>query len=205
MIGLHHQIIKIPNHQIDHMQSPRLAGRYAKSLLDISKEQGQVENVYQDMLTLQSINQNSRDFVTLLRSPVVTADKKNKVITAVTEGKISMLTATFIKLLVSKGREAVLPEIIPAFIQQYKNLRNIYTVKLTTAAPVSDALKDAIIRQVQQTSNMQNIELEVTVDPALIGGFTLQAGDKLIDASIAYDLRQIAKQFENNDFIYKVR
>jgi F-type H+-transporting ATPase subunit delta len=187
------------------MQSPRLAGRYAKSLLDIAKEQGQVETVYEDMLTLQSINKNSRDFLMLLRSPIVTADKKNKVITAVTEGKISTLTATFIKLLVSKAREAVLPEIITSFIQQYKSFKNIYTVKLVTAAPVSDALKNEIVNRVKQTSNMQNIELEATVDNSLIGGFTLQAGDKLIDASISYDLKQIAKQFENNDFIYKVR
>lgn len=187
------------------MQSPRLAGRYAKSLIDISKEQGQLEVVFEDMLTLQSITRNSRDFVTLLRSPVVPTDKKNKVLTAVTEGKISTLTATFIKLLVSKAREAVLPEIIPAFIQQYKAFKNIYTVKLATAAPVSDAVKAEIINKVKATSDMQIIELEATVDPALIGGFTLQAGDKLVDASIAYDLKQIAKQFENNDFIYKVR
>jgi F-type H+-transporting ATPase subunit delta len=33
----------------------------------------------------------------------------------------------------------------------------------------------------------------------------LQVGDKLVDASIAYDLKAIAKQFENNDFIYKIR
>ena len=52
---------------------------------------------------------------------------------------------------------------------------------------------------------MQQIELETTVDEKLIGGFVLQAGDQLIDASIAYDLRQIARQFDNNDFIYKVR
>lgn len=187
------------------MQSPRLAGRYAKSLIDISKEQGQLETVFEDMLTLQSITKNSKDFVMLLRSPVVTADKKNKVITAVIEGKISTLTATFIKLLVSKGREAILPEIVPAFIQQYKSFKNIYTVKLTTAAPVSDGLKAEIVARVKQTSAMQTIELETAVNEDLIGGFTLQAGDKLVDASIAYDLKQIAKQFENNDFIYKLR
>jgi len=187
------------------MQSPRLAGRYAKSLIDISKEQGQLEVVFEDMLTLQSITKNSKDFVMLLRSPVVPTDKKNKVITAVTEGKISTLTATFIKLLVSKAREDVLPEIITAFIAQYKQFKNIYTVKLTTAAPVSDAMKNEIVSRVQQTSDMENIELETVIDPKLIGGFTLQAGDKLIDASVLYDLRQIAKQFENNDFIYKVR
>jgi F-type H+-transporting ATPase subunit delta len=52
---------------------------------------------------------------------------------------------------------------------------------------------------------MQHIELETSVDQKLIGGFVLQVGDKLVDASIAYDLKQIARQFDNNDFIYKVR
>ena len=187
------------------MLSPRLAGRYAKSLIDISKEQGQLEKVYEDMLTLQSINRNSKDFLMLLRSPVVTADKKNKVITAVTQGKISDLTATFIKLLVSKGREAVLPEIINAFIEQYKKMKHIYPVKLTTAAPISEAMRQTFIQKIRETSDMEQIELETVVNENLIGGFTLQAGDKLIDASISYDLRQIAKQFENNDFIYKVK
>ncbi len=52
---------------------------------------------------------------------------------------------------------------------------------------------------------MQDIELETSVKEDLIGGFVLQAGDKLVDASVAYDLRQIARQFDNNDFIYKIK
>jgi F-type H+-transporting ATPase subunit delta len=43
------------------------------------------------------------------------------------------------------------------------------------------------------------------VNPDIIGGFVLQAGDKLVDASISYDLQAISREFENNDFIYKVR
>ena len=52
---------------------------------------------------------------------------------------------------------------------------------------------------------MQNIELETVVKEDIIGGFILQTGDKMVDASVSYDLKEIAKQFENNDFIYKVR
>jgi F-type H+-transporting ATPase subunit delta len=52
---------------------------------------------------------------------------------------------------------------------------------------------------------MQNIELETIVKEDIIGGFILQTGDKMVDTSVAYDLKEIAKQFENNDFIYKVR
>jgi F-type H+-transporting ATPase subunit delta len=107
--------------------------------------------------------------------------------------------------LINKTREADLPEVITSFIQQYKQKKNINTVKLTTAIPVSDGVKNQLIEQVKKTSGLQNIELEIKVDPDIIGGFVLQTGDKLIDASIAYDLKHVARQFENNDFIYKVR
>lgn len=187
------------------MQNPRLASRYAKSLLDLAVERGQLEQVHTDMLFLQRLTKESRDFLNLLRSPVIATDKKLAAFSAVAANDLSELTKAFTTLLVSKNREAVLPEIITAFIQQYKTHKGINTIKLTTAAPVSDAVKQSIVAQVQKTSNLQNIELETKVDPSIIGGFVLQSGDKLIDASIAYDLKTVSRQFENNDFIYKVR
>lgn len=187
------------------MLNPRVASRYAKSLLDLAVEKGQLEQVYSDMLYLQALIRGSRDFLSLLRSPVIKGDTKTRAINAVVNGKISDLTVAFTTLLVAKSRESVLPEVIDSFVQQYKENKNIHVVKLTTAAPVTDAIKNEIIAQVKKTSDMQDIELEATVNPDLIGGFVLQAGDKLIDASIAYDLKTIARQFENNDFIYKVR
>ena len=65
--------------------------------------------------------------------------------------------------------------------------------------------KDEIISQVKAQTNMQHIELTSEVYEKIIGGFVLQLGDKLVDASIAYDLNNIRKQFLNNDFIYKIR
>lgn len=187
------------------MLNPRLAARYAKSILDLATEKGSLETVYQDMLTLQQLCKGNPDFVKMISSPVITADKKIRIVEAITSNKVSELTAGFIRLLISKTREANLAEIVDAFIIQYKKQKNIYTVKLTTAMPASEDLKNKILSQVRATSDMQNIELEATVDEKIVGGFVLQAGDKLIDASISYDLKEIAKQFENNDFIYKVR
>jgi F-type H+-transporting ATPase subunit delta len=187
------------------MRNPRLASRYAKSLLDLSVEKGQLEEVYADILWLQAVCKNSRDFVSLLRSPVIKADKKEKIVAAVIEGNISAVTNAFTKLMITKNRESHLPEVITSFISQYKAYKNIHVVKLTTASPVTEELKNRIISQVKNTSDMKNIELETSVDESLIGGFVLEAGDKLVDASISYDLKHIARQFENNDFIYKVR
>ncbi len=187
------------------MPNPRLASRYAKSLIDLSIEKGQLEKVFADMQWLQAVCKSNRDFVNLLRSPIIKADTKKKIIGAVTAGKVSELTAAFNTLLANKGRESNLPEIINAFIAAYKEHKNIQTVKLTTATPVSDSMKNAIVEQVKKSAGFQNIELEEKVDADIIGGFVLQIGDKLVDASIAYDLKAVAKQFDNNDFIYKIR
>lgn len=187
------------------MPNPRLATRYAKSLIDFAIEKGELEKVFEDMQWLNAVCKSNRDFVNLLHSPIIKGDTKKKIIEAVTTGHISELTAAFNRLLITKGRESNLPEISTAFIAAYKEKKNIQTIKLTTVAPVTDAIKNAIVEQVKKTAGFQNIELEEEIDADLIGGFVLQVGDKLIDASIAYDLRAIAKQFENNDFIYKIR
>ena len=187
------------------MLNPRLASRYAKSLLDLAVEKGLLEPVYADMQLLQQICKGNRDFVNLLRSPVIKAGIKRKIIEAVTNGKISVLTTAFNALLTSKGRESNLPEIITAFINQYKQHKNIQTVTLTTVGPISADFREAIIAQVKEAGDLPNIELEEKVDESLIGGFLLQVGDKLVDTSISNHLATIARQFENNDFIYKLR
>lgn len=187
------------------MPNPRLATRYAKSLIDLAIEKGQLEKVFADMQWLNAVCKSNRDFVNLLQSPIIKGETKKKILEAVTTGNISELTSAFNRLLITKGRESNLPEISNAFITAYKEKKNIQTIKLTTAAPVNDAVKAAIIAQVKKSAGFQNVELEEKIDADLIGGFVLQVGDKLVDASVAYDLRSIAKQFENNDFIYKIR
>jgi F-type H+-transporting ATPase subunit delta len=187
------------------MLNPRLASRYAKSLIDLAMERSELEKVFGDMKWLNDVCKSNRDFVQVLRSPVIKPDVKKKVIAAVTNGRISEMTSVFIRLLITKGRESNLPEILTAFIASYKVHKNIQIVKLTSAEPLSDAVKEAIITQVKKSAGYQHIELEEKVDASLIGGFVLQVGDKMIDASVLYDLKTIAKQFENNDFIYKIR
>ena len=187
------------------MLNPRLASRYAKSILDLAVERGELELVYADMQFLQQVCKGHKDFTNLLKSPVVNSDTKKKIVEAVTAGRISELTRSFNALLIRKNRESNLPEITTAFISLYKKHKGIHTVKLTTAKPVSDSVRQVIISQVKQAGGFNNIELDEKVDDNIIGGFVLQIGDKLVDASIAYDLKNIARQFENNDFIYKIR
>lgn len=185
------------------MQNPRLATRYAKSIIGLAMEQGHLEAVLSDMEYIHAICKSNRDVVSLLRSPVIKGDTKQKVFAAVTGANIGVLTNAFVRLLINKGREANLPEIADAYIRQYKTLKGIRTIRLTTASPISEELKQEILGKVH--ADTSNVELEAIVDESIIGGFIMQTGDQLVDASISYDLRAIKKQFMNNDFIYKVR
>lgn len=185
--------------------NPRLAARYAKAILDLAVEKGQLDAVYKDMLFLREIFGMSRELVNLMASPVIKTDKKGRILESITTGKISPLTSAFNKLLMTKEREAYLPEIVTAFIGQYKTYKGIQTVKLTTAVPVSEEVKQVILDKVKADRQVSQIELHTKVKPELIGGFILEIGDQLIDTSVAFDLHNIKKQFENNDFIYKIR
>ena len=187
------------------MPNPRLAGRYAKSLIDLSIEKDQLEIVYKDMEFLQSVCDSSREFIRVLKSPIISPDKKVTILEAVTKNKVSELTSRFSSLLIRKGRESNLPEIIKAFIQQYKDHKGIYTVKLTTATLVSEETKQAIVNKIKSGTFLKNIELITEVKDEIIGGFVLEVGDHRLDASVAFELNNARRQFHDNEFIYNLR
>lgn len=187
------------------MNNPRLAGRYAKSLLDLAIEQNQLDAVYEDVKLLKVIVKENPDFVTVLKSPVINSDKKEQVINAILNGKINNITTLFIQLLIRKTRESNLPEIVKAFLDQYNQLKDIHHVKITTAVPMSEASEQVILSKVRSNTSIQNIELETAVEEELIGGFKLEVGGKLVDASILRDLNDVKKQFKSNEYIHKLR
>ena len=187
------------------MNNPRLAGRYAKSLIDLAIEQNSLEDVYADMKYIRFICKSNPDFVSLLKSPIFTSDKKEKIIESVTLENISRLTSLFLRLLVRKTRENFLPEISESLIEQYNKLKDIHKVKLTTAVPVSSEVHEAIVSKIRKNTPIQNIELETAVDDELIGGFKLEVGDILIDATVLRDLNDVKKQFMSNEYIHRIR
>ena len=187
------------------MNNPRLAGRYAKSLLDLAAEQSQVDIVYADMKWLHSICKSNPDFVVVLKSPIIKPLIKAKIIRSITDGRVSKLTTAFIELLVKKAREINLPEIVMAYIDQFNKLRNIHKVKITTAEPISDDMMQTIMTNVKAIPGKQTYEVETHIDTELIGGFLLETDGTLVDASILRDLKDIQKQFMNNDYLHRIR
>jgi F-type H+-transporting ATPase subunit delta len=91
-----------------------------------------------------------------------------------------------------------------AFIEQYNAIKGIHQVTLTTAVDISDEMKKSIEDKVKAENKFVSVELTTKTDASLIGGFVIEFNNNLLDASIARDLKDIKKQFLNNEFISKI-
>ena len=186
------------------MQNPRLAGRYAKALLDLAVETNSLEVTLKDMQLLDSICKQSADFCIMLRSPVIKGDKKCSVINAVVGDSLSELTKKFINLLMTKSRELNLPEITVAFMEQYNELKHIRTVNLTTAVAMDDKTRSMLLGKIAPYMNGDSVDLKEKVDADLIGGFVLEVNGTLFDASVKKKLSDIKSSIVDYSYVPKM-
>ncbi|WP_158825171.1 ATP synthase F1 subunit delta [Mucilaginibacter lacusdianchii] len=168
--------------------------RYAKSLIDLAIEQNALEATKQDMtFFVQTLKANTQ-LQAVLRNPIISQDKKLKVLEGVFTGRVSANTLAFFKIMISKGRGEVLYPAAQEFVNLYNIKMKIVNAKVVSAAPLSEANKQEIIADVQKIAGAQ-VNLQTLVDPALIGGFILTVGDRQIDTSIATSLKKLKKDF----------
>ncbi len=178
----------------------RIASRYAKSLLDLAKDQNVMDEVVSDMEGFSKMVEN-RDLYLLLKSPIINMGKKSEIFTALFDGKFNKLTKAFLDIVLRKGREGLLPEIATEFMNQYKAMKGISSVILTTAAPISDDAIEVIkAKLLASAATDQVVEVETKVDESIIGGFIVEIGDNLIDASVSHKLAELAKAMTNKEY-----
>ena len=183
------------------MSSIRIASRYAKSLLDLAKETNKVEQIKTDF-ALFSDALKSRDLQLLIKSPIIKPDKKLSIFKAIFDGKIDELTSLFFDIVIKKGREALLPDIASAFLEQYNKLNKITTAIITTAKEVSEDVITDIKKSIPSMGGTtENVVVTKKIDPSIIGGYILQVGDKLIDASVKASLAKVQQEIVDKTYI----
>jgi len=171
------------------MKGSKVAARYAKSLLEITIEKGMVDQVANDMSHLYDTQAENKDLVSLFNSPVVSSAKKNEVLKEVF-AQFEGLTASFVSMVVNKGRENHLPQIAYSFIQQVKEHKGIVPVELISAVALDDSTKKNIFSKIE-SSVKGTLEVSETIDPSIIGGFIVKMGDRRIDASVSSQLNKL--------------
>lgn len=177
------------------MSVTKIAYRYGKSLMDLAQDQGSLEQVVEDISLLQSALDN-RDLQNLIDSPIVKSDKKQAIFKEIFGDKVSDLTQKYFQIIIAKGRESFLPSIAQSFIDQYKKLQNTSTVKLITAQPLEESTLREIKEKLASSSvTDQKVEMQVEVDPELIGGFVIDLDEMQYDGSIKKKLADLKQSF----------
>ena len=176
------------------MSELSVARRYAKSLLDLAIEEKKLEKIISDSKLLSSALE-SRDLYLLLKSPIIKADKKLNALSSIFSGKVDDLTMGFITLITKKGRENLLPEIIGAVDDQYNEMQNITAATLTTAVNVDASVIKDIESKLKTTES--SVDIKTKIDSNIIGGYVLEIGDKIYDASVKRKIKDLRKELIN--------
>ncbi|MDH5474449.1 MAG: ATP synthase F1 subunit delta [Cyclobacteriaceae bacterium] len=183
------------------MSDVRAASRYAKSLLELADEKGVLDEVQKDMLLLSSVCEENRDFLMMLKNPIVKHRKKREILEAIFKGKVNEITCAIFDIITRKNREPILPTIATEFNKQYNVINGIVTAKITTTTPLDSKLKKEFEEIVLQISKGNSVQLEEVVDENIIGGFVLNVEDKQIDDSIKTKLNELKIKFSQNSYI----
>ena len=180
----------------------QVAKRYAKSVLELSKENGVVDAVSDDMKLFIKVCEQNHDLELMLLNPIIATDKKMNVLKLIFDGKVNNLTISFFEIVTRKGREKYLVQIAKEFVAKYKQLKNIQTAEITSAVGLDDNLRKKVYDLIRNSTNSE-VELIEKIDNKLIGGFILRMDDKQYDASISSELRKLTQAFSSNPYVRK--
>ena len=174
------------------MRISRVAERYAQALFELAVEEQQVEAVYADAVELASVCKENKIFVLVLKSPIISEEKKEKILNDLFGKLFNPMTLQFLLILVRKNREFFIPEIAQKLIDFYKEYKHILSVNLTMAVSPSEDIQHKVEEIITDYTHWK-VDLVNEVDSSIIGGFILNWSDMQYDASIRYQIERLRR------------
>lgn len=177
------------------MSETKISNRYAQALMQEAIAENKLPAVAADMAVISKICAESKDLRNTLMNPVINQQQKLSALQSVFKG-LDATVQGFIRLVCSKNRESLLPDIADAFLSQYRRHQGIEKVTVQSTAPVSKQDKQSIRQFIKQKTGAKEIELHTEINPDVIGGLVIKFGDNLLDSSIAAKLRKLKKELK---------
>jgi F-type H+-transporting ATPase subunit delta len=168
-----------------------VAGRYATALFDLALEEKRLDIVRAELDRFEQLIAGSDDLKRLVRSPVFSADQQVKALKPILQqAGIDGIAANFIKLVASNRRLFALPVIIRAFRALVAKHKGEVQASVTVAEPLTDAHLKSLKKALNAISG-KDVDLNVEVDPAIIGGLVVKLGSRMVDTSLRTKLNSI--------------
>jgi F-type H+-transporting ATPase subunit delta len=169
-----------------------MAGRYATALFELARDEKSIDAVKTDLDTFDTLLTESADLRRLVRSPVFGAEEQTKALGAVLD-KIGIkgLARNFLLLVASNRRLFAVSDMVRAFRTLVARHKGEVTAEVTVAENLSDAHLEALKSALKSVTGGKAVDLNVKVDPAIIGGITVKLGSRMVDSSLRTKLNSI--------------
>ena len=177
------------------MRSRKLARRYALALGELAQERGALADVESDMVALRDLLKSERSLQRVMERENVSAEEKSALVRALFAERFNAITLNFLLLVISKRREAALPEMIEEFLAYADGQRGVVQVDLATARPLSKDDSGAIAGRLSQVLG-KDVRLTVREDPDLIGGIIARIGNLVMDGSVKTRLNRLGERLK---------
>jgi F-type H+-transporting ATPase subunit delta len=168
-----------------------MAGRYATALFELALEQNALDAVAADLRQFDALVAESADLRRLLRSPVFTADEQFKALAALLDrAGITGVAANFLKVVASNRRLFAVSDMIKGFRKLVARHKGEVTAEATLAETPS-AAHLAAIKAALKALTRKDVQVEIKVDPTIIGGLIVKLGSRMVDSSLRTKLNSL--------------
>ena len=169
-----------------------MAGRYAGALFELALENKAVDAVRSDLDRFDALIAESPDLNRLVRSPVFGADEQLKALSAILEkAGIGGIAGNFLRVVTTNRRLFAVRVMIRAYHALVARRRGEVSAQITVAEPLSDTNLGAVKDALKNVTGGKDIDLDVKVDPAIIGGLIVKVGSRMVDSSLRTKLNAI--------------
>ncbi len=168
-----------------------MAGRYATALFDLARDTNAIDAVKADLERFDALVAENPDLNRLVRSPVFSAAEQLQALSAVLDrARIGGLAAKFLKLVTMNRRLFAARDMV----RGYRELVARHKGEATAEVTVAERLKDdhvAALKSALKAVSGKDVDLNIKIDPAIIGGFVVKLGSRMVDTSLRTKLNAI--------------
>ncbi len=164
---------------------------YAEAFLQVASSRKEVDEVVDQAKAILSIWKDSPELSEAMASPVLEVESKKAALDKLFADQVTPSFLNLLKLLADRQRIGLLDSVLERLLELYREQRNIALATVTSASALNEDQQADLLKKIQSIAGTNNLELNLDVDPALIGGFVVSVGSKVIDASLAGQVRRL--------------
>jgi F-type H+-transporting ATPase subunit delta len=173
-----------------------LPGRYAAALFDLANDAKALDATADALATLNKAMSESPELAAMVRAPQLKRQDAARAIGAIAAAlKLPRLVGDFLGVVAGNGRLALLPSIIAAFNRMLASHKGSSTARITAAHELSAAQQKSLAAKLKARTG-RSMDLDITVDPAILGGLIVRIGSEQIDSSVRTRLDRLGQQMK---------